>query len=268
MCWILVIVGFFSIASTKLPSYVLPAYPALALATAAFIQRWLQSPSLVNRWWPRLSFGSLALVGIILAIAGPMISSRPELVGQLPTSSDGKPLAAPEWIGDLLLVGWLGAILLIGGTVCIALAEMRRRRDATIGLAMTAAAFCVALLAGVAVQIDRHQPSPEVAKIIRQNSRHEPVVAQYGYFRPSLVYYTDKRVEACKNPEQAAEFLKSSPDAFLVTTQHRYAQLFGKLPAETTVLERCEEFPAKGTVVVVGRKLTVADRGGSDLPRE
>ncbi len=258
-CWIVVMVGFFSLASTKLPSYVLPVYPALALATASFIQRWLEQPVLVNRWWPRLSFGSLVLVGIAMAIAGPMIAHH------LAAESTSNPVAAPELSDKMLLISWLGAILLIGGTICIALSEMRRRREAAIGLAITAAAFCVALFAGVAVQIDQHQPSPSVAAVIRRHAAHQPQVAQYGYFRPSLVYYTGTRVESCRNAEHAAEFLKASADAFLVTTEEHYSKLFGNLPPETVVLDRCPEFPEKGTVVVLGRKTTVADREKSQL---
>ena len=37
-CWIAVYFGFFSLCSTKLPSYVVPMYPALAIATALFLE--------------------------------------------------------------------------------------------------------------------------------------------------------------------------------------------------------------------------------------
>ena len=67
-CSIIAIVGFFSLAGTKLPSYVLPAFPALALATGCLIERWLNRAGETNRWWPRLSFGSLLVVGLIMAI--------------------------------------------------------------------------------------------------------------------------------------------------------------------------------------------------------
>ena len=39
-CWIGVYVLFWSLISTKFPHYVLPAYPALALMTAAFLDGW------------------------------------------------------------------------------------------------------------------------------------------------------------------------------------------------------------------------------------
>ena len=41
LCWFGMWFVFWSICKTKLPHYLLPAYPALALLTACFIDRWL-----------------------------------------------------------------------------------------------------------------------------------------------------------------------------------------------------------------------------------
>src|SRR5262249_45339485 len=40
LCWIGVYLVFFSISQTKLPNYILPLYPAAALLTAHFLERW------------------------------------------------------------------------------------------------------------------------------------------------------------------------------------------------------------------------------------
>ncbi|MCC7085122.1 MAG: glycosyltransferase family 39 protein [Pirellulales bacterium] len=259
-CWIIVIVGFFSLASTKLPSYVLPAYPALALATAMLICRWLRQPTRVHRWWPRLSFGSLAVVGLVLTMAGPIMAKY------LAAESTSKPFVTSELSAEMPLVAGLGAILFIGGGVCLTLWECRRFRLVAAGLSAIAVMFSLALLAGVAVKVDRHQPSPLIAENIRCLATREPSVAQYGYFRPSLVYYTNTRIESCKNPDQVANFLKGSSDAFLVTTEAHYAELYGKLPPETVVLCRYPEFPKHGMVLVLACKAALAD-GGRDAQR-
>src|SRR5207245_11270297 len=39
-CWFAVYFVFFSLAGTKLPNYILPVYPPLAILTARFLQRW------------------------------------------------------------------------------------------------------------------------------------------------------------------------------------------------------------------------------------
>jgi hypothetical protein len=112
------------------------------------------------------------------------------------------------------------------------------------------------------VKFDRYQTSPQLADAIHHNAEHEPRVAQYGYFRPSLVYYVGARIEDCASPKQVIDFLKSSPETFLVTTEKHYANLFVELPADAVVLNRYPQFPEAGTLVVVGRKANVAHRGG------
>ncbi len=257
VCWIIVFVGFFSLASTKLPNYVLPAYPALALATACFLDRWLVRPASVHRWWPRLSFGSLLLVGMTTAVAAPLVA-----YGTVGGRSILERLGvAPELRNDLALIGLLGAILITGGAACILLAELQKRRAAAIGLAITSAAFCLALFAGMAVRFDRFQPSPGVAEAIRRHAEGTPHVAQFGYFRPSLVYYTSGHVEACKNLQRVVEFLNESGDSFVVTTEEHFARLKAQLPAEIVIVDRRGEFPRSGAVLVLGRKTALAQRG-------
>jgi hypothetical protein len=49
-CWVVVWIGGFSCASTKLPGYVWPAYPALAIATGLFLANWADGRAVFP--WP------------------------------------------------------------------------------------------------------------------------------------------------------------------------------------------------------------------------
>jgi 4-amino-4-deoxy-L-arabinose transferase-like glycosyltransferase len=254
LCWITAFVGFFSIASTKLPNYVLPAYPALALATAALVERWLTRPATVHRWWPRLSFGSMVLVGACIAIAVPIIA-------QTGSRSIWNRLGlAAELRGDFLLLAWIGGGLAIGGATCLLLASLARRHAALATLIVSSMAFCVALLSGLATRIDRHQPIPALASGIHRDAAGPPHVAQFAYFRPSLVYYCDSRIEACKTPAAVAEFLTAEGASYVVTSDEHYAKIKALLPADVEVLARFAEFPRAGSVVVLGKKTSLADR--------
>jgi 4-amino-4-deoxy-L-arabinose transferase-like glycosyltransferase len=253
-CWIIVDVGFFSLAGTKLPSYVLPAYPALALAAACFLQRWLTMPASVSRWWPRASFGSLTLVGVLMAGAAYALTHfhyQDKTLLELLEISPG----VSEDLSSLIV---LGCVLALSGVGCIALAEFQRRRAAAGMLAVTAISFCVMLFAGIAVQIDRLQPCPEIAEAIRKHAIGPFQVAQFNYFRPSLVYYTEKKVEACKNPQSIIDFLEQSPDCFVVTTGEEYSHLASELPADIIVVDRRPDFPKAGELVVLVRPEKVA----------
>ncbi len=256
-CWIAVWIGFFSLASTKLPNYVLPAYPALAIAMSCFLNRWLTRPQSVHRWWPRLSFGSLALVGGGLMTLKPVLSLRdPE--GQTLIEKIGTSV---ELLNTLQAVSLLGLVLVIGAGVCLILSELRRRMAAGIALGVTAVAFSVTLFAYVAVQIDQYQPNPDLAKIIHDLSpTARPHLAQRGYFRPSLIYYANNRVEQFETSEEASAFLDRYDDAFLITTETEYVANMQRFPLGTTIVGRHPEFPRSGTILILARPANLAKR--------
>jgi 4-amino-4-deoxy-L-arabinose transferase-like glycosyltransferase len=253
--WAIVWVGFFSLASTKLPSYVLPAYPALALATGCLLHRWQQQLGEFKLLWPRLSFGSLIAVGATMAIAAPAAATL-RIGGQTMLEKLG---LMPELASDFAQVGWLGLILVSGGIACMILAERKQMAAALKCFAVTAPVFSLGLFAVLAVKIDRLQPCPSIAESIHRYAS-EPHVAQFGFFRPSLIYYSDTRVEACKTVPSISEFLDRNHDSFVVTTEAHYNKLAAQLPANIVVLDRAPEFPRAGNVVLLGRQPKIAAR--------
>jgi len=62
-CWCAVIFLFFSASSSKLPGYIVPVYPALAILAAVTLDR------LSPRAWMRLLVGSVVLAGVVLVAA-------------------------------------------------------------------------------------------------------------------------------------------------------------------------------------------------------
>src|SRR5262249_14851094 len=64
LCWAGIFILFFSLSGTKLPNYILPAYPAVALLTARTIDRWRRGVERVPGWLTSVSLASLALIGV------------------------------------------------------------------------------------------------------------------------------------------------------------------------------------------------------------
>ena len=110
-CWIGLYVAFWTLIRTKLPHYVLPAYPALALLTACFMHRWLTEPATMKVWWLRNAWISLVLVGAGIMVAFPII--------------------AAYFLPGEAVLGLVGLIPLIGGAVLVLLVarSASRRRD-------------------------------------------------------------------------------------------------------------------------------------------
>ncbi len=68
LCWVCVQLGVFSLVRTKLPSYVTPCYPAVALIVGYFMQTWLKSHVAMPEWFPRASFATLSLAGLVTVV--------------------------------------------------------------------------------------------------------------------------------------------------------------------------------------------------------
>ncbi len=67
--WVIVIVGFFSISTSKLTGYILPVFPAIALLIGWQLEQWWQrKPRTLWRWLSLSTFVLLIAVGIGLAL--------------------------------------------------------------------------------------------------------------------------------------------------------------------------------------------------------
>ena len=101
-CWVGVYLVMFSCASTKLPSYITPCYPGLALLAGDFVYRWTKGEALVSKLWPSLSFATLGFVGVAM-IVGLSIACHYLLPGE----------TLVPWIGVIPIVGRGGRILVV-----------------------------------------------------------------------------------------------------------------------------------------------------------
>ena len=133
-CWAGGYLLFFSLAATKLPNYLLPAYPPLAVLTADLLDRWRRGAVRLPGWVLACSLGSLAFVGVVvgagLAVAGGLTG---------PGVMRGHPF------GGLAGWAWLGLVPVAGaaaGAWCL-------RRRARTGLVAGVSAASV-LLVGAA----------------------------------------------------------------------------------------------------------------------
>ncbi|HJT77223.1 MAG TPA: glycosyltransferase family 39 protein, partial [Gemmataceae bacterium] len=67
-CWVAVYFLAFSVVATKLPNYILPLYPPLALLTGWALDRWRRGAIEPRPWALRLSLAGLGLTGAGLAL--------------------------------------------------------------------------------------------------------------------------------------------------------------------------------------------------------
>ncbi len=235
--WLAVWIGFFSLAGTKLPSYVAPAYPALALFAGAFVDCWLREPAVLSRYWSRMVWATVALAGVGILVA--------------------LPIVAHVFLGGDWALGLAGLIPLVAAVVGWVATRRGQVRAAAYTIAGLGMVMVLAIFAVGAPYVDRYQITPTLAEKIAGATPHgaQPAIGSYRFFRPSFVFYFGQPVDEFRGPEEVTAFFAEHPDAaFLITTDERIEQLDSALPPGVAVLDKRPRFLQDGNVLLLGRQ--------------
>lgn len=204
LAWILPAWVLFELVPTKLPHYILPTYPALALLTAQAAFAAQKEDFQWPRFWPAwLSMALGLFVGSVLAAGTALMPWL--LDGRFDPWSLWPILFAPVTLGSMV---WY-----------------LRHRQVTAGLA--AAILGAVLILGPALQ----NILPQVGTfwlsntIVREIATRDkppgtalPPIVAAGYHEPSLVFLAGTET-GLLSPEEAAEALSARPGTLAVLTQ-------------------------------------------------
>ena len=243
-CWAAAYFVFFSLCRTKLPNYVLPAYPALALATGAFLDHWIANPQEVSRRLVRLALGTYVCVGVGLIIVLPVVAY----------------ILLP---GEALL-GLIGLIPLVGGALAwryVSRENVMNRESVTAAvrtLMVLGVSFAVALFSVGAVRVARHQTSAEFASLVRQQLEPAPDWATLNYFEPSLVFYSGRQVRRFETVDELNQYVATARNPVLVVRDRELDQVRAQLPAGYCEIARQRRFLRRYDVVLLARTASMA----------
>lgn len=284
VCWTLLYVVFFSLARTKLPNYVLPVYPALAVLTAALVEHWLHEPAALSPRLLRVALGSLCVVGVGTTI-GVGIAAWLLLPGDLPLALVGLiPLAGggaalyfhrrathastPEQRGSAAapVADQAGGAndggrahgdpaVFRPGSTTLGVAPIATRR-AALAVAITAVAFSVSLFGWASHRVGRHQTSRPLLAAAREASAGPVRLAAYGYFEPSLVFYARTEVLRPRTTDELAALVHDDPSLHVVVRASDMDALADVLPPGAEVIYRHRRFLRRGELCLVGPSAT------------
>lgn len=243
--WAGMYVGFFSLAGTKLPSYVLPAYPALAIVVAVILEEWRREPAAAPRGLWHSALAITALVGLGLAVGLPV--ALHEL------------LAAEEWLGAV------GLVLIVGAGAALVWARRGDMRRAVGAFATMALLFALGALALAAGRVGQHHTSPRLVAEARESAAAAgmsgaPPLATYRHFEPTLVYYARHAVPTLDTPEQLAAWLAAHPEGRLITRDEHLGAVRQVAGSGWDVIARRRRFLRDGELLIVGPVAATAAR--------
>ncbi|QNT77773.1 ArnT family glycosyltransferase [Entomobacter blattae] len=200
ICWIVPHWLVFEAIATKLPHYVLPIYPALAILTASAFthtQSWRWPKSLLGK----ILLGVYALIwlgtGLLLAIAGPYLLWKQE------------QLLSPAAI--VIAVGALPLIILTLWFV------WKKNIWRAVACALGSAAIIyIGLFLTVIPKLSTLWLSPRLAQMIEDiKPCPHPFLASVSYSEPSLVFLTEGKIHLL-NIEDAVKALPAHQDCALI----------------------------------------------------
>ena len=250
-CWVLVYLVIFSLASTKLPNYVMPAYPALAIIIGRYFALWSHNVNSVSRSWLNAGWILLILVGALI-VTGIPISGLVENNGQTLLGRIGVERDIQQ---RLVWLGVAGVPLVVFGIIGACLLWSNRPQLSAGAFSIAAVSMMVTLSQFVAPELDRFQTPQLIAERWRRQLRSdESQVAVLGLFRPSMVFYFRREIKFCDSSDRAINSANAKGGSIMVTTEKHYAKMQGKLPESAKVLERITQFPNRDEVVVIGDK--------------
>lgn len=244
LCWIAVYVVLFSLSRTKLPNYITPCFPALALLTGSYLGRW-SGLAYAGRWL-RVSFGCYTLVGVVFAALIPFVARR--------------YLPGEGWLG------LIGLLPLLGGGLCLWWTARHQLRRAAVLFAGSAVAFTTLLFAVAAQRVDRHQQSHLLLAAARAHAT-DPHLASYQILEPSWVFYSGRSITELPRPqtgagikerdqvtpaEQVVRFLQADPAGFVIMRQESARELEPVLPPGVVVLAEANRFLSTQRLVLLG----------------
>jgi 4-amino-4-deoxy-L-arabinose transferase-like glycosyltransferase len=166
LAWLIPSWIVFEAVLTKLPHYVLPLYPAIAILTVGALERRVLSRSWLIRgaaWW----FAIPAIAAVIAIVAAIKLTHQPVF---------------PAW--PLL------AVAMIFGLVAWWLFEESRAERSLLNAVIAAALLAAGVYGVVIPSLTTLFPSAEVARALRNVVCVGPKAAAAGFQEPSLVFMT------------------------------------------------------------------------------
>lgn len=231
--WLIVVVGLFSIPKVKLPPYVLPAMPALALLLGRYVSEFRRLPY------------AAALTGV--GFVGGAVALQ--ALGAEPTADAGVPV--------MPILPLAAACVLVGGLGALFAAALRRPIAAAASIAAGALLMYHFVDWGATMLAKPPSNRTAVMALARHRNPGERVVC-YGELSRGAVFYLDERVTLIGNApgeydfpaneravaewvrptEETDEFFAQSPSMIGLSRLRDWQDLLEHAPGRVEELER------------------------------
>jgi 4-amino-4-deoxy-L-arabinose transferase-like glycosyltransferase len=208
LSWIIVTVALMTIVATKLPHYILFAWPAMAVMTGATIVA--SGQNVLNerdRKWLRGGVWFMGPVGMGIGIA--LIACGYFLK-----------------IEGLKLPGLICGIVISAITAVCWLFQIREKFTVNAKIVLAGVLiFIIPLLFILLPAIEMIKISPHIAKAIREKTGKDVPVAMYKYAEPTLNYYVARNITQLRRDDDVVDWLKEPGNRVLIISRKDFEDI-------------------------------------------
>jgi 4-amino-4-deoxy-L-arabinose transferase-like glycosyltransferase len=210
-CWILFPLLFFSIARSKLPGYLVPVLPAVALIVGSKFAGWIEKGSAPRRG------AALAHALVSAAIgAGVLMALRARY--------------GADWVPPALI----GALTLLPALAGAAAAMRSKWRAAFVATVVQGLVAVIAFVVLASPYLARTLSARDIALAALSSRSAGEEIATYRYFHHTLDYYTGYQVAADMESPAALEQFAGQRHRFLVVTEEKWLREIQRIKCCTT----------------------------------
>ncbi len=210
LLWFFIIFIFFSASSTKLPTYIFPSYPALAILTALIWDDFLRGTLSKNiARWMKYSYYILPVAIVFAAIGLYMLIDR----------------RYPNMLADATIAG---SFLIFGAALSLVAFRAKEFLLAFFLTAFSVILFLYPFTMLVLPEMGRYETSKEISqKLLSLVAAGEPIGAEKHY-RAGLAFYTNRPIADLDRHHYITRFLNSDERAWCVLKEKNHMQLYDR----------------------------------------
>jgi 4-amino-4-deoxy-L-arabinose transferase-like glycosyltransferase len=224
-CWIVAIVGFFSLSAGKQDLYIFPIVTAVAGLGGAALARGVSDPQW--RGWLRWTLG---VTGALLATAGGTVLWLFVAGGRV-YALDGA-----------MAIGVCG---LAGGVAVLGFALAWRPMAAALALFVVMIAVNYGFVLRVLPDFERYKPVRSIAATLAPRLQPGDIVANYQVALPSMVYYLRRHVDEYFDEAPFVNTIRSDRRVYAVLSAEDYEALAPSIGSRTCIIDRRQTFDVK-----------------------
>jgi 4-amino-4-deoxy-L-arabinose transferase-like glycosyltransferase len=251
LCWFVGVFSFFTIAVTKLPSYVLPLMPAAGILIALLWGDLIVDTSTQNKT-SAATLSPVLLSSPLMQASGWLNVVFTSAVGFAffkVTNFIGPDPAAPNFQQMLQRSNLpvLGGIIWVAAAVIIAAFLIRRRYLHLIIINLLAfSAFMVLVLTPAIFVSDasRQLPLKQLSQLAAQVQQPVEEIVMVGFKKPSVAFYSQRKINYIKSNALAADYIKNQAksDSILILAQPKKFPQMGLQPTDYEKLKEKQAY--------------------------